>query len=288
VKITDVTLTLFAWDNIPATTYGKHTGRFGGQSQLGLLAIRTDEGAEGHAFLGSASRGAQFDGESLISALKPLVMDQDPLERERLYQALLSRNRQTTWRAIGAVDVALWDLAGKLMGQPIHRLLGTYRERLPAYASSAVLATKQAYAEEAARFKASGWTAYKIHPPTEPRLDIEICEAVRGVVGDAFTLISPEEQKQLSAIERFLGRSVPRVILPDFDYKRRPQERRPGVNHGGGRRRGRTPTHGHASSRPAAGHPPASPRPHAEPRGVQHGRRPKKSHGLDRRGRRRI
>ena len=168
MKITDVTLTLFAWENIPATSYGRHTGKFGGQSQLGLLAIRTDDGVEGHAFLGSASRGAQFDAESLVSALKPLVMDQDPLERERLYQALLSRNRHTTWRAIGAVDVALWDIAGKIAGLPIHRLLGTYRDRLPAYASSAVLQSKQAYAEEAARFKASGWTAYKIHPPTDP------------------------------------------------------------------------------------------------------------------------
>jgi len=189
VKITDVTLTLFTWENIPATTYGRHTGKFGGQSQLGLLALRTDDGVEGHAFLGSASRGAQFDAESLMSELKPLVMDQDPLERERLYQALLSRNRHTTWRAIGAVDVALWDIAGKVAGLPIHRLLGTYRDRLPAYASSAVLQSKQAYAEEAARFKASGWTAYKIHPPTDPRVDIEICEAVRGMVGDAFTLM---------------------------------------------------------------------------------------------------
>ena len=54
MKITDVTLTLFAWDDIPATTYGAHTGRFSGTSQLGLLRIVTDEGIEGHAFLGSA------------------------------------------------------------------------------------------------------------------------------------------------------------------------------------------------------------------------------------------
>ena len=52
MKITDVTLTLFAWDDIPATTYGSHTGRFGGKSQLGLLRLITDQGLEGHAFLG--------------------------------------------------------------------------------------------------------------------------------------------------------------------------------------------------------------------------------------------
>ena len=41
-------------------------------------------------------------------------------------------------------------------------------------------------------------------------------------VGDAFTLMSPEEQKDVLAIERFLGRSIPRVVLPDFDYKAKP------------------------------------------------------------------
>jgi len=189
MKISDVTLTLFAWDSIPPTTYGRHTGRFSGKSQLGLLAIRTDEGVEGHAFLGSAMRGAHLDGESLIQQLKPLVMGQDPLERERLYQALWQRNRSTTFRAIGAMDIALWDIAGKVAGLPIHRLLGSYRDRVPAYASSAVLASKEEYAAEAARFKADGWTAYKIHPPTDPVADIEICRAVRRVLGDRHTLM---------------------------------------------------------------------------------------------------
>ncbi len=189
MKIRDVDLTLFAWSDIPPTRYGRHTGKFGGQSQLGLLTIRTDAGVEGHAFLGSAMRGAHLDGESLIQMLKPLVVGEDPLQRERLYQAMWQRNRNTTFRAIGAMDIALWDIAGKVTGLPIHRLLGSYRDSVPAYASSAVLASKEAYAEEAARFKADGWMAYKIHPPTDPVVDIEICRAVRRAVGDGYTLM---------------------------------------------------------------------------------------------------
>jgi L-alanine-DL-glutamate epimerase-like enolase superfamily enzyme len=189
MKLTDLTLTLFAWPDIPATQYGRHTGRFGGESQLGLVTLATDDGIEGHAFLGSAMRGAHLDGQSLVQCLKPLVMGQDPLDRERLYQAMWQKNRSTTLRAIGAVDVALWDLAGKVAGLPISRLLGAYRESVPAYASSAVLASKEAYAEEAARYKADGWTAYKIHPPTEPRQDIAVCAAVRKAVGDGFTVM---------------------------------------------------------------------------------------------------
>jgi L-alanine-DL-glutamate epimerase-like enolase superfamily enzyme len=189
VKITDVTLTLFAWKDIPVTSYGRHTGRFSGSSDLGLLTLRTDEGLEGHAFLGSAMRPASMDAQSLIRYLKPLVLGQDPLERERLWQALWQRNRSTTIRAIGAVDVALWDLGGKAANLPIHRLLGSYRTSAPAYASSAVLASKEAYAEEAARFKAEGWTAYKIHPPTDPVTDIQVCQAVRRAVGDDYTVM---------------------------------------------------------------------------------------------------
>ncbi len=127
MKITDVTLTLFAWTDIPATTYGRHTGRFSGKSQLGLLTMKTDDGVEGHAFLGSAQRGAHLDGESLIQFLKPVVIGQDPLDRERLYQGLWQRNRATTFRAIGAVDVALWDIAGQVARLPIHKLLGSER-----------------------------------------------------------------------------------------------------------------------------------------------------------------
>ncbi len=189
MKITDVSLTLFTWAGIPPTHYGRHTGRFEGTSQLGLLRVITDEGVEGHAFLGSAMRSARMDAESLIHYLKPVVLNQDPLERERLYQALWARNRSTTLRAIGAMDVALWDIAGKVAGLPIHRLLGSYRDRVAAYASSAVYPSTEAYAEEAARFKAEGWTAYKIHPPTDPRIDIEVCRAVRQAVGEQFTVM---------------------------------------------------------------------------------------------------
>src|SRR4029453_7335286 len=160
MKISEVTLTLFGWSGIPATRYGRHTGTLAGKGGLGLLPGRPDDGVVGHAFLGSAMRGARFDADSLIHYLKPLVMGQDPLERERLWHALWSRHRNTTLRAIGAVDVALWDIAGKVAGLPIHRLLGASRHAIPAYASSAVLASPEAYAEEAARFKAEGWRAY--------------------------------------------------------------------------------------------------------------------------------
>ena len=189
MKITDVNLTLFAWGGIPATRYGIHTGRFEGESQLGLLTLSTDEGLDGHAFLGSASRGGHIDGQALMQYLKPVVMGQDPLDRERLNQEMWLRARHVTLRCIGAVDVALWDIAGKAVGLPIHQLLGTCRTSIPAYASSAVLGEVAAYVDEVQAFKAQGWRAYKIHPPTRWKEDIRICEAVREAAGDDYTLM---------------------------------------------------------------------------------------------------
>ncbi len=189
MKIIDVTLTLFAWDNIPATSYGAHTGRFSGDSKLGLLTLSTDEGITGHAFLGSAFYAADMDGASLIRYLKPLLLGQNPLDRERLHKAMFKRVRTTTVRAIGAVDIALWDIAGKSANLPIHSLLGSYRDRVPAYISSAVLASPGAYADEALHYKALNFAAYKIHPPQIWREDIKVCEAVRKAVGDDYLLM---------------------------------------------------------------------------------------------------
>ena len=87
MKISDVTIALFAWDDLPARQFGRHTGRIaGGRSELGLVSIQTDAGVVGHSFLGSSSRGANFDAASLIHFLKPLVLGQNPLDRERLHQ----------------------------------------------------------------------------------------------------------------------------------------------------------------------------------------------------------
>ena len=108
-------------------------------------------------------------------------------------------------------------------------------------------------------------------------------------VGDAFTLVSPEEQKSMDAIERFLGRAIPRVTLPDFDYRRRPEKAPPprsharGPSHGGphggsrGESRGEPRGTGRGGPYVAPGHP-----------APQHGRRPRRATPMERRGRGRM
>jgi len=188
MKIDHVSLTIFTWDNIPATRY--HSGSFTQRdSNLGLLRVRTDAGHEGHAFLGSASNPASMDGPQLIRWIAPLLMGADPFERERLHGRMLKLSRQVSYRCIGAADVALWDLAGKIAGLPVYALMGAERGSIGAYASSQLLPDVPAYVEQALHHKNSGWCAYKIHPPTDPDTDIKICEAVRKAVGDDYPVM---------------------------------------------------------------------------------------------------
>jgi L-alanine-DL-glutamate epimerase-like enolase superfamily enzyme len=187
MKITDVTATLFAWDDIPPAIYSERAPPVG-SSQLALITISTDEGIEGHAFLGSSFRSAYLDVASLIRSLKPVLLGQNPLERERLYRALIGRVRSTTLRAVGALDVALWDIGGKAANLPIHALLGTARRKIRAYASSAHLGRVEDYLAQWDMLKQQGYTAYKIHPPVDAALTLPVCHAMRKAVGDATPL----------------------------------------------------------------------------------------------------
>lgn len=218
MQITDVTLTLFAWNDLPTVSYARQSGRsIAGASDLGLLRILTDEGLEGHAFLGSAAWPASQDGPGLIRFLKPVLLGADPLERERLFVLLWQRSRQTTIRTIGAVDVALWDLAGKIAGLPIHRLLGSFRSSIPAYASSPVLPSPAAYVDQAREIKRAGWAAYKIHPPQRWNEDIAVCEAVRQAVGDAYTLMLDSVWSYGYAEAMRVGRAIEQLDFRWFE-----------------------------------------------------------------------
>ena len=186
MKITDVSVTMFNWNSAPWQT---GTGSFGGKRLLGIVTVHTDEGVEGHAFLGSSRQGADAYAGPLIEFVKPFLVGQNPLDSGAIWERMWKMNRSVSTNAIGAVDVALWDIAGKVAGLPIHRLLGTCRDRVPAYASSGWLPTPEAYGEEAQHFQSLGWPAYKIHPHGTAKPDIDICRAVRKAVGDDMVLM---------------------------------------------------------------------------------------------------
>jgi L-alanine-DL-glutamate epimerase-like enolase superfamily enzyme len=211
MRIDAVDITLFEWNDIPPTRYTAGSQNTGGRSNLGLLRVGTDGGIEGYAFLGSATNPAETDAGALIRFLKPILMGSDPLAREDLHAKMRLRQRNMGLRTIGACDTALWDIAAKAAGMPLYAYLGGARTAIGAYASSQVLDSPRDYAEEALRFKADGWKAYKIHPPHPAVEDIKVCEAVRKAVGDDFTLMLDSTWSYRFADALRVGRAIERL-----------------------------------------------------------------------------
>ena len=140
-----------------------------------VLELYTDEGIVGYGDSGDTStwyRGETQDSMIAMIAkhIAPqFLIGQDPLNIGRHWHMMQSVAR---WYidpiAVASVDIALWDIAGKAAGLPIHQLLGSCREAVPAYFSSGRHPTIDAYADEALYWRSQGWTGYKLHPPTSP------------------------------------------------------------------------------------------------------------------------
>ena len=112
-----------------------------------LLEITTDEGVSGFTAVSELHIGPQ-DGslkKLLIDhAFKPLVVGEDPLDTERIWDKMYWGSvrwgrRGVALAVIGSIDIALWDLKGKILGQPVHKLLGAHRDTVAAYGSSVSL-----------------------------------------------------------------------------------------------------------------------------------------------------
>ena len=187
MKISDVKVDIVNWKS-----QGWKTGvgtMFGQDQQLGIVTVETDQGVSGNAFLGSSRMGAQHFVPGLIEFIKPLIMGRNPQDIGAIWWEMWKMNRSVATNVIGAIDICLWDINGKTTGQPIHRLLGTCKESVPVYSSTAYHETKEAYVEEALRFKEMGWTAHKLHPHGKAQPDIEIAQAVREGVGGEMKLM---------------------------------------------------------------------------------------------------
>jgi L-alanine-DL-glutamate epimerase-like enolase superfamily enzyme len=132
--------------------------------------------------------GARW-GADVLQYLKPVVVGENALDLGRHWQAMWKRSEFLMMPVIAAMDIALWDLAGNLLGQPVHRLLGTCKDKALAYASSHPMMAAERYPEEALHYQSLGWQGYKVHPRKQPKEDIAICEAVRAAVGGDMSLM---------------------------------------------------------------------------------------------------
>lgn len=187
MRITDVTFELV---DLPAPPpFRWRAGLPGSEGSVvgGILRIHTDDGLTGEAH---TPRG-HIVADLVKRRIREDLLGRDPLWRELLWHRLweLDRIEEFPIYALGLVDIALWDLAGKAANLPVHRLLGTYRDSIPAYASTVTFSSVEEYLDVADQCLEAGYTAIKLHAWGDPRADAELCQKLRAHVGDAVPLM---------------------------------------------------------------------------------------------------
>lgn len=155
-----------------------------------VVEVLTDQGIVGI--------GPGFD-PSLLPIIRTYMLDQDPFDTERHMAVLCYYAHGLPYRGVAGFDIALWDIIGKACGQPLYKLWGGGKDRVPAYASMVALSTPEQRAELAASLQAEGWQAMKLrlHHPTI-REDIRTVSAVRAATSDDFTIMVDANQAQSS------------------------------------------------------------------------------------------
>jgi L-alanine-DL-glutamate epimerase-like enolase superfamily enzyme len=159
----------------------------GGSPQAGdgaVLRIGTDEGAEGVALFARPGGAPQL-AELVDRVFRDELLGQDPFQREWLWHRMweLDRIEELPLPTLGLVDVALWDLAGRVQGRPTWQVLGGFRTEIPAYASTSTFATTEEFLEVADQCLELGYQGIKLHAWGDARRDAALCVALRDHVG---------------------------------------------------------------------------------------------------------
>jgi L-alanine-DL-glutamate epimerase-like enolase superfamily enzyme len=173
------------------------------EQKLVVATITTDEGLTGLGYsLVFGGGGAEAVQAYLETRLKPLLLGEDPLFVERLWERMYRADRAIrrvgiAGYAVGALDIGLWDLVGKVAGLPLYKLWGAVTDRVPAYGSGGwPKYSTDDLVNEAQRYVAMGCRYYKmkIHHP-DPRANRARVEAVRRALGDGVQLMVDANQR---------------------------------------------------------------------------------------------
>lgn len=185
--------------NVHATTHSVPIQIFDKKipSKFVYVQVDTDEGITGHGITGRTQR---FGVKEFINMeLNPFLKGKNPLETEALWHQMYSshnpRSQTGMWSyAVSAIDIALWDIKGKYYDEPVWRLLGGAKNKVPAYVTFGLLdLSRQELVDLAKRFVRDGYNKLKlvvgVNGATDLNEDVVRIREVREAIGSDVELM---------------------------------------------------------------------------------------------------
>ena len=194
MRITSIESRIIGYDVAEAwLPEGPPTGLHSTWYSYSLDAFHTDEGIVGYTMQNTNLPDGDKMADVLHAAYAPEVLGEDPTNIEHLWDKLRRVNRHAynlSDGIAGTIDVALWDIVGKVANQPIAKLLGMARDKVPAYATAtSVRPSPETVYNEAKRRKEQGFHGFKVQFWDGLDKDIPRFRAAREAVGHEFPLM---------------------------------------------------------------------------------------------------
>jgi D-galactarolactone cycloisomerase len=195
-----------------------------------IVEITTDEGLVGW---GECYGPARMNA-AIVDGMKPLLIGEDPFRTEWLWHEIYARFRDhgqkgSIIQGLSGIDIALWDIKGKALGEPVHRLMGgPMRTDVAAYATG--LYRRQSgrpedyLAEEAASYVADGFTAVKLKVGYGVEEDLRMIRAVRDAIGPKVGLMIDANHAYDAVAAIRLGRRAERYDIAWFEEPVPPED----------------------------------------------------------------
>lgn len=170
-----------------------------------LVEVDTDRIVSGLGWSTTPGVGASAAARLAQDYMKPLLIGEDPRKTEALWLKLWENCHYAgpagiTTLAISALDIAFWDIKGKLADAPLHRLLGGARDEIGVYASGINLhLEKDDLLAQIEAELAAGYDAFKLKLGRPAEEDLDRCRAVRKLIGPNRELMVDANQKWRAA-----------------------------------------------------------------------------------------
>ena len=185
-----------------------------------IVEVGTDVGITGWGECFGPGTVALANRTIVEQVIQPMVLGSDPLDRDAIWHKVYNLLRDhgqkgMPLQALSGVDIALWDIAGKVAGLPLHKLIGgAHRHSVPVYGYGMMLRRENPaslasrFADEAAAIKEMGFVATKMKVGLGSKQDVVLAESVRRAVGDDFDFMVDANHCYTAADAFHVGRAL--------------------------------------------------------------------------------
>ena len=185
-----------------------------------LVEVETDEGITGWGECFGAGNIALANKGIVEQVIQPMVLGMDPLDRDVIWHKVYNLMRDhgqkgMPLQSLSGVDIALWDITGKVANLPLHKLIGgAHRDRIEVYGYGMMLRPESAnnlvarFRDEAAAIRNMGFKAIKMKIGLGPKDDVRLIEAVRRGVGDDYRFMVDANHAYTTHDAFYVGRAM--------------------------------------------------------------------------------